>query len=400
MLPDALILGGGVIGLSVAMRLAQAGLRVRVVERGQVGREASWAAAGVLDPGSLTRTDTLALLRRRSAAMYPAFTAEVHELSGIDPEYLPCGGLDLIEDENQERAAQREVAAARAAPAQGSAVPGAANAASGERESRAATRSDTPAHASVAHWSTPELLTAEPALSPRLGGCLWKPAVAQVRNPRLMAGLATACRALGAAIDEGVEVRCIDVAGGRASAIAVDGARLAAGLIVLAAGAWSSHVLRESSPHLTVRPVRGQIVLLEGAAVSLTHVIQSGKRYLVPRRDGRILIGSTEEHDSGFEKRNTAAGVAWLLEFALRVAPNARSATLAAMWSGLRPHTPSGRPLIHRVPEASNLVLATGHFRSGLVLAPATAEIVARLARGEPAADLWPEQPDEPGAVA
>lgn len=367
MLPDALVIGGGVIGLSVAMRLAQAGLRVRAFERGQAGREASWAAAGVLDPGSVARTDALAALRRRSASMYPAFAAEIHELSGIDPEFLACGGLDLIEDDNQERAAEREVAAAR--------------------------HTSAGAHATgaVSRWSARELIAAEPALSPRVRGCLWKPGVAQVRNPRLMKGLAAACRRLGVTIDEGVEVRRIDARDGPAVVVTGDGDRVPSGMIVLAAGAWSSQIeSADALPGVTVHPVRGQIVLLDGGAARLTHVVQSGKRYLVPRRDGKVLVGSTEEHDSGFDKRNTAAGVAWLLEFALRVAPPLRDATLAGMWSGLRPHTPEGRPRIGRTGGAANVIVATGHFRSGLILAPVTAEIVLRLARGEDADELWP----------
>ena len=366
---DVVIIGGGVIGCTTAYRAAQAGLRVTVVERGACGSESSWAGAGILLPGSHARMDPLALIRRASVARYPAFAAELLERTGIDPQYLPCGGLDLITDSNQDAAADREVAAA---------------------DGR-----QTPAGEPVVERLTPRQTgILEPAVTSEIRGALLRRDVAQVRNPRLMRALRVACLQAGVRVLTHTEVIDLAVEGSRVVGVRTPEGRLPAGQVVLAAGAWSSRVDRRLEGQLTVYPVRGQIVLLEKLPRPFERVIEHGSHYLVCRADGRILVGATEEHTAGYDKRNTAAGVARLLGIAERFVPALREATLVRAWAGLRPGTPDRRPYIGPVPGLDGLWAATGHFRSGLILAPITAELVVQLLTcGKTEADIRPFAP-------
>ena len=366
---NVVVIGGGVVGCTTAYRLARAGLTVTVVERGACGREASWAGAGILVPGSEARHDPLAAMRRASVARYPALAAELAERSGIDPQYIICGCLDLITDDNQDVAADREVAAAA-----GRTI------ASGE-----------PAIERLTRDQAREL---EPEITRRIRGALHVREVAQVRNPRLMAALRGACLQLGVRIREHTPVIDLVVEGSRVTGVLTPDGTLSADRVVLAAGAWSGRIGRRLEGLIKVYPVRGQIVLLEMTPRPFTRVIEHGKCYLVCRVDGRILVGATEEHESGFDKRNTAGGVGNLLELAERFVPTLKNATLIRSWAGLRPGTPDSKPYIGPVPGLEGLIAATGHFRSGLTLAPITADLVTQLITGTtPEFDLTPFLP-------
>ena len=356
--PDVIIIGAGVIGLSCALRLRQAGCNVRVYERGLAGRESSWAGAGIIEFGSLARTDPLALLRRASCGIYPAFMREIQELSGIDPEFIRCGTIDLITDQNQARAAQREL------QAQGASLP-----------------NEIPG---LERLDAAGLRAAEPNISAEFQDALLIRRDAQARNPRVIQALLGACRALGVGVCEHRDVATVSVSGGRVLSVTIDGESVSAERYLLAAGAMSSAVHPAFETLLPVHPVRGQIVLLDHPAPLFSHVLRCGRHYLVPRRDGHILAGSTEEHDSGFDRRTTAGGVSRILQAAERVVPALREAAVLKTWAGLRPGSRDGRPYLGPVPGFDGLLAATGHFRSGVTLAPITAQLVREWICGEP----------------
>ncbi len=366
---DVVIIGGGIIGLSIAWHLASEDARVVVCDAGRCGRAASWAGAGILHPGSAARSDPLAQLRRASAAMYPDFAATLRDASGIDAGYERCGVLDLITDDNQQAAAERELKAA-----------GGQTLDDGRPRLLRVDRED--------------LERMVPGIDRRVRGALYVRDAAQVRNPRLLAALIAACRARGVEIREQAPVCEILRERGRICGVRTPAGRIVSGHVVLAAGAWSS--LIPELPAIRVHPVRGQIVLLEQQPRPFVPILQSGKHYLVPRPDGLILVGSTEEPNAGFDATPTTDGVRKLAELAVRFVPSLRAARFVRAWAGLRPATPDHRPLLGPVEGCQGLWVATGHFRSGVVLAPVTGRLISDwIARGTSGIDV-PLEPFDP----
>jgi glycine oxidase len=222
---------------------------------------------------------------------------------------------------------------------------------------------------------------------PIVAACLL-PDESQVRNPRHLKALQAACVRRDVALVEGMAVEGFAVRGARVEGAWTSAGTLSAASYCVAAGPWSRELLERLGAAPALRPVRGQIVLLKCDRPPLTRIVNEGPRYLVPRDDGRVLVGSTEE-DAGFEKRTTAAGVQGLLDFALGLAPALESAQVERTWAGLRPAAADGVPYLGPVPGFDNLFLAAGHFRSGLALSPATAVVMAELIRGQsPQIDL------------
>ena len=353
---DYLVIGGGVIGLTTAWRLAQQGRSVRVCDQSLPGREASWAGAGILPPGYPGAPhDPLTKLTARTCDLWPQLAAELLDVTGIDNEFQSCGGLELAD---------------------------------GSREELVASRTHWTAIGARAEWLEPEAVREiEPACSGREAAFLL-PDLCQVRNPLHLRGLLRACELAGVEVTSDCPVHDWVSQRGRLIAAVTPQGEIAAGQFCVTAGAWSSRLLERAGRGIDVVPVRGQIVLLEPSAVSLSRVIERGKRYLVPRRDGQILIGSTEEL-TGFEKGNTDEGVAGLLEFAAGICPALASMRMKQCWSGLRPAAARGRPFIGAVPGWENLFVAAGHFRAGLHLSPATAEILVALVQGQSAESDW-----------
>ena len=369
---DCLVIGGGVIGLTTAWRLAQRGLTVRVVDQLQPGREASWAGAGILPPGypgpasgtalaagsspaekrsqsgPATLIDPLTRLTAATCALWPAMSAELHATTGIDNEFHRCGGLELP---------------------------------MGTHEELLTERSRWEAIGARTEWLEPAAVRElEPAFSGREAAFLL-PDLCQVRNPRHLQAILKACELAGVEVTPHSPVTGWTSLHGRLTAAVTPLGEISAGQFCVTAGAWSSQLLARAGVTLEVIPVRGQIVLLEPSPVRLTRVIERDKRYLVPRRDGRLLIGSTEEL-AGFEKVNTDEGIGSLMEFAAAICPALQDARIEQCWSGLRPSAVRGRPFIGPVPGWENLLVATGHFRSGLHLSPATAQILVSLIQG------------------
>lgn len=347
---DVLIIGGGVIGLTIAYESAKRGLKVLVLEQGPFGREASWAGAGIIPPGG-TASGSLDQLAAASSRMWPDLSAELRELTGIDNGYRRCGGVCFAAMPGEDVSA--DIAAWRAA---GAAV--------------------EPLSPAAVHEYEPHIANEWAAAAYRL------PGTAQVRNPRHLKALVAACQARGVELRAGHPVTGIDRAGGKVAGVRTPTGRCTAGQFVVAGGAWSRQTLATCDCEVDIEPVRGQIVLLSMLPLPFRHVLECGPRYLVPRTDGRILVGSTEEW-VGFDKSNTAEALRELLDFAIGVVPALREATYEQAWSGLRPYARRGRPYIGRVPDCENLLVAAGHFRGGLTLSPITGRLVAQTLAGE-----------------
>ncbi len=372
---DCLIIGGGVIGLSIAYELAGHGLRVRVIDRQQPGREASWAGAGILPPAIIPPPpdQPLAKLAALSTELHPQWAAKLLEETGIDNEYRRCGGwaLGVAGYTNLGPLAARyeTVRSAHTTPSIGwEAIP-------------------------YAPVSIQELADREPALAEAgrggmITGAAYAEDEAQLRNPHHLQALAAACEKRGVRIDAGVEVTGFWGSAGQVVGAQTSVGPKYAGTFCVTSGAWSGRVAKTVGVHIAVRPVRGQMVLLERPQPELRHIVNVGKRYLVPRADGRVLVGSTEE-DVGFDKQTTRGAIDGLLEFAQSLIPAWKTAKVEKTWAGLRPATDDELPYLGRALQFRNLYVAAGHFRTGLYLSPGTAVVMSQLIRDErPAIDL------------
>jgi len=337
---DVIVAGAGLIGLSIAFELAQRGASVRVFDRGEPARAASWAGAGILAPYTerIEDEDLLALCAA-SLAEYPAFVERVFTQSGIDAHLRLDGVLYAAFDDEQLETLRRHTGALRDRGVEC------------ELLDRAA------------------VLAAEPWLGARAIGGLLKSAEGHVDNRRLGRALVAACAASGVVVERVAELRA-ECDRRRALGVATPLGFVAAGAIVNACGAWASSL--EGVPdacRVPVEPVKGQMVALSVPAGFVRRATWVPGAYLVPRDDGRLLIGATVE-SAGFDERVTAEGVAGLLRAALAAAPALSS------WAGLRPGTPDGLPFLGATPLEGYFV-ASGHYRNGILLAPATARLIA-----------------------
>jgi glycine oxidase len=346
--PDVLILGGGVIGLTCAYFLAREGVRVQIVDKGDFGQEASWAGAGVLITADPTHANSpFDRLRAEGVGRYPSLSAELRERTGIDNGYRLCGGLEIM-------------------PAPDEA----------EHEWRGE-------GVSCEFVDDRGLRRIEPALSAAVKQAYLLPEMAQIRNPRHLQALQSVCAQLGVGLRPCCPVHGFERRGDRVTAARTGGGTLSADRFLVTAGAWSDALLEPVGVRLGVHPVRGQIALLGTGAPRFQRIVCQGKRYLVPRADGHVLVGSTEEN-AGFDKRPTAGAIADLLRFAVTLIPSLADAPVERCWAGLRPSSPDGLPYLGGVPGLSNLFVATGHFRSGIQLSPITAVLMKEMLLGQP----------------
>jgi len=351
---DIVIVGGGVIGLAIAYALAREGLAPVVLDRSELGREASWAGAGLIPPESKQNVENPSIaLRSHSARLFPAWSAALREETGIDIGYRRTGGVDVAltdpEDQSLRNAAGRwraeGIVFERLAPS--------------------------------------DFTRVEPALRPELRSAYFLPDRAQVRNPRLLRALLEAVSHRGGRLMPWHAVEGFEIEKGRIVAVRTSEGNIPCGTVVVAAGAWSGRLFEHLGLHAPTPPVKGQIVLLRGDRRLLHRIVEHGKNYLVPRDDGRILIGATEEN-AGFDTRPTARGARDLLDEALGLCPVLGESVVEATWAGLRPGSIDTKPYIGAAPGFENLFVATGHKRAGLQLAPGTAEIVADLVLDRP----------------
>lgn len=362
---DVLVVGGGVIGLGVAWELAQRGATVRVVERARIGQGTTWAAAGILPAARAdTAIDPLDRIRGLSHEAYPQWAATIFDQTGIDCGLRHCGGYYLASTPGEAASlvASIDYWQELGLPA--------------ERLSAGQLAQRVPA---IADW----------ARSSGFRAALYSEGEYQIRPPDLLRGLAAACRSLGVRIDEstgGDLVRSGDQASFRLHNTSGDnlpGEEITAAAVVLCGGVWSGQAAADFGLQMSVVPIRGQMLLYRFAAPPFRSVINEGHRYFVPRDDGHVLVGSGEE-EVGFENGTTAESLSMLAQWAESLLPEVATMKPVKSWSGLRPATFDGFPIIGKVPEVENLFVATGHFRSGVHLAPATAELIADLVERKP----------------
>jgi len=349
--PDVLIMGGGVIGLTTALCLADKGLSISLLDRQSTGQEASWAGAGMLPPGNLQNAATPeARLRSYSHSHWAGFSQRLLEQTGIDNGYRVCGAVNVFnKDEGNLFMAH----------------------------SQAWTDEGVRFHLLTRN----EAVQYVPDLNPAFESTVYLPDFAQVRNPRHLQALRAACLQKGVEIIEHVSDVNLVAADNRIVQARLPNRILSFATLCVTAGSWSTSILQSLGVEIPVRPIRGQIVQLQLNELPFNCVIEHGRQYLVPRQDGLILVGSTQE-DVGFEKKNTAEGIAQLLEFAVSLVPTLRYAEVVRCWSGLRPASPDELPALGAVPGLSNVFVGAGHFRSGLQMSPGTAAILADVICG------------------
>jgi glycine oxidase len=332
-----LIVGAGAVGCLSALVLAKRGWQVTLVDAGAVGGESSWAGGGILFPllpwKYVEQVNSLALA---GAAGYPALCRELLDATGIDPQYQACGMM-VFSDFGGEAALQ---------------------------------------------WCQRHGVAVEMRQD-----ALWLPQVGQVRNPRLMQALKARLLEMGVCIREHTRLQPLQADCGRVATWRSNGGELfEAEAFVLTAGAWSRDLLGMHAMSIRHKPMRGQMLLYRLAEGVLPHILYRDDFYLIPRRDGHILAGSTVE-DAGFDKSTTADAVTELAAKAHALLPQLEHAPLVKHWSGLRPGSPDNLPVIARHPQLDNLYISTGHYRYGVTMAPASAEILAQLVCGEALAD-------------
>ena len=361
MSPKVIVIGGGIIGCAIARELAGAGCRVTLLERGKVGSEASSAAAGILCPQLEAEGPSPLLdLGLGSLALYADFVEAVRRETGIDAELDTAGTIvpDLTRDDVL----------------------------TSERVFRWQHEAGLP----IERLSAEEIAGLEGHLSGSILGGIFFPKTGRVNPVSLTRALALSARARGVDIREGCPVVSLRTTGERIiGADLADGQILEADSTVLASGAWSSALVPKI--RIQVVPVRGQMLVFETHRPPRRHVLVTPRAYLAFRRDGSVLVGSTTEL-AGFEKRVTPKAMMKLIASAMALDPTLESADFAGAWSGLRPGTSDGLPLIG--PVLPGLVTATGHYRNGILLAPITAALITEsILRGQTSFSLEPFSP-------
>lgn len=359
---ECAIIGGGTIGLSIAYELTRRGREVTLIDRIAPGMETSWAGAGILPPAPAREvTDPVDQLRQLAMSLHPDWAAQLLAETGIDTGFRRCGGLYAATSPG-ERAAL--VGFHGLCQEQGI-------------ESRLI--------------SAGQVAELEPALQSReIQSALDLPGECQLRNPRYLQALLKSCLARGAQLAPPQEVTAIIPHARGGWEIHSNEGAIRAKTVCIAAGAWSQKLLASLDLECSVFPVRGQIVLYRCDRRPFTRILNVGPRYLVPRDDGRVLVGSTEE-EVGFNKSTTAEGIAELRALAESLVPELSRAEVERTWAGLRPASFDSLPYLGEAPGREGLFVATGHYRSGIYLSPATGVFMADLiCRAPSKIDPWP----------
>ncbi len=357
---EIVVIGGGVIGCAIAYELAKAGERVTILERNMLAREASWASAGIISSPS-PKTGEFGL---RSFRRYPAFIAEVEEISGRRTGWHPVGETQIIGANNDPRPLQDVMEWQRA-------------------------------HGLHTEWLEGAALREhEPALAPGITAAIYEDAAGSIRVHLLAEAAALAATRHGATVREYTTVLQVLANNGRVSGVRTTEGIIRADVVVVAAGAWSAGIGELTGLRVPTIPVHGQMYAITAPPTPLRTVVAGYDGYLVPRADGTIAVGATIEH-WGFEKRVTPAGVSELTELVGRLAPSLNDGRLHETWSGIRPGSADDQPIIGPMGAMPGLWVATGHHRSGALLAAATGEVVAAGIRsGAPDPILAPFTPD------
>lgn len=345
---EVLIIGGGIIGLAIARELHKKGVsKITILERGEIGKEASFAAAGMLAPNAETeRRDVFFRFCDESNKIYPNFARELYDETAIDIELEQSGTIyAAFTDRDVQEIRQRY-----------------------EWQKKA--------NLAVEFLNAGTVRKLEPFISPDVREALFFPMDWQVENRKILLALKKYAETHQIEIVEHSEIKNLLIEGEKVIGAETVGKKFYAETVVLATGAWTSLIKAGNFPMPSVKPIRGQIVSYHTAKRLFQRVIYSPRGYLVPRLDGRILIGATVE-DAGFDKSVTAAGTEFLTEIALEIAPSLVNLNIAEKWVGLRPFAADGLPILGAFPEIKNLFVATAHYRNGILLSPKTAEIIA-----------------------
>jgi glycine oxidase len=341
---DIVIAGGGLIGGAIALELALAGMRVAIFDQGEPGKEASWAGAGILSPAPENpATIPLVTLAKASMSLYPEFVARVEEISGHNVGYRPNGTVDALFSRDAVRELSTHVALHHGWGLRAEAI------------------------------SAEDARELEPALSSELEAAVLRPDEASVDNRALTQAVLEAARRSGAQIFPHHEVNGIWRDKQRCCGLLLKSEKISAKWTIIAAGAFSAGIPGMDA-YAPVRPAKGQMIALRDDRVTIERVLWSDNVYLVPRDDGRILAGATVEY-VGFDRKVTAGGLEKILTGAIELAPGLANATVEETWAGLRPDSPDHLPILGPV-DLDGLLFATGHFRSGILLAPITARLI------------------------
>ncbi len=345
---EVLIIGGGIIGLSIARELHQKGVKkITILERGLIGKESSYAAAGMLAPHAETeKQDDFFYFCDESNKLYPQFSEDLFDETGVDIELDKNGTLYLAFNESDVYEIRRRFEWQKAAGLQ------------------------------IEHLTARETRQAEAFISPDVLESLFFPNDWQVENRKLLKALQKYADSNGIEIIENAEVTNLLIKNNKVIGAQTNAEKIFAGKTVLTTGAWTSLIKADKLTMPPVKPIRGQMIAFQTAKRLFEKVIYSPRGYLVPRIDGRILTGATVE-DVGFDKNNTAVGVEFLRENALEIAPSLINLEIAEKWAGLRPSAPDGLPVLGSFPQVENFLIATAHYRNGILLAPLTARILA-----------------------
>jgi glycine oxidase len=326
-------MGAGALGLATAEALLRQGDDVTILERGSVGRESSWAGGGILSPlCPWDYPDEVTRLALRGMDLFAGLAETLHQSTGIDPEYLRSGMLVLPPFDVQ----------------------------------------------SALQWCAGHGVRAEE----REGGLLL-PDVAQARNPRLLQALRARVEKLGGRIVDQCEVKEIVSEAGQVRHLATAQGNFNADAYIVTAGAWSKVLLGEYALKIDIKPIRGQMLLFKFDAPPVPHIVLKKDIYLIPRRDGHLLLGSTRE-DVGFDKSTTGEARAMLLQRGAELLPALRDMPVIKHWAGLRPGSPGNIPTIGRHPHLPNLYINSGHFRYGVTMSPACVEVLLNTMNGTP----------------
>lgn len=347
---DITLIGGGIIGLLTAREFQKAGASVTVIDKSEMGKESSWAGGGILLPLYPWRQNrAITQLVIKSLFLYPSLASELSEETGINPEWNPCG---LLITQNPDIDAAID-------------------------------------------WCNHNNIAFEVVQKSMLSGLgttpdhpLWLPQIAQIRNPRLIKSLKQDLLQRGVRLIDHCEVTAVYLENNKIDSIDTNRGCFAVNQLIMSAGAWTPGLMKQLFPMIKrnspfIAPVKGQMLLFQATPDTLKSIVLDGDQYLIPRLDGHILAGSTVE-DSTFDKGTTLQARNQISEFALKLLPALKNYPLVNHWAGIRPGTPNGVPYIDRHPEINNLSINAGHFRNGLAMAPASAQLLVDLILDRP----------------
>jgi glycine oxidase len=354
---DAVVAGGGIIGGAIAFELAAEGLSVAVFDAQNPGREASWASAGMISPApESSEMASLLPISLASVQLYPEFIQRVEALSGQPVGYRKDGALDLLVNGTAQSEIDEILALHRGAGLRAEML------------------------------SVPEAREIEPSLTSELRGAIHRPDEASLDNRLFTEATLEGARRNGAEVFPGNGANALWTEGGVCRGLQLQTGRVEAKWTVIAAGCFSANI-EGVAAYARVTPAKGQMMALRCGAVKLRKDLWSGHMYLVPRHDGRIIAGSTVEYE-GFDRSVTVAGMKKILGGAISLVPALESAHIEETWAGLRPDTPDHLPILGPT-DLDGLLIATGHFRSGILLTPVTARLIREWVTTQKVSEDW-----------